>query len=252
MYEIRRAEILKYLKRNKNITVKALSEYLQVSEMTIRRDLSKLETEGIVKRIFGGVSIATDQIISQALPVRATNMPAAKRRMAKLAEKLVQDGDSVLLDSGTTILELSKLLIKKQIKIITSSLLIAENACNSSATIHVSGGILDSKYRTLIGNTAIKFYENINCTYAFVGCGGVSLDRGITEFTEEAAAQKQAMITHSRTGVLMVDNTKFETVQMFKAAMLEDIDIVITDEKPSSEYLKFFDRNGIELLVAED
>lgn len=250
MYINRREDILHLLNQQQNMTVKDLSDQLQVSEMTVRRDLNKMETEGIVKRCFGGVSLAKGLLADQSMTVRAANMPAAKRRMAALGSTLVQDGESVLLDSGTTILELSKLLAQKPICIATSSLMIALNAGKGVASVHVSGGELDMKYQTLSGRTAADFYETINCKYAFVSAGGVSLKRGITEFTEDAAALKQTMLAHSKVGVLMVDSSKLETIQMFRAARLEDIDIVITDWTPPEEYVRFFEDHGIEMMVA--
>lgn len=252
MYLTRRGDILNLLQKNQNMAVKELSDQLQVSEMTVRRDLNKMEGEGLVKRCFGGVSLTNGILLNQSIPVRAANMPAAKRRMAQLASQLVQDGESVLLDSGTTILELSKLLTQKPISIATSSLLIAANASKGAAVVHVSGGELNSKYQVLTGRRAEEFYETINCKYAFVSAGGVSIKRGITEFTENAAALKWMMLAHSKIGVLLVDHTKFETIQMFRAAKLDDIDIVITDQTPPDDYIKFFEESGIELLVAED
>ena len=188
MYMNRREDILRLLNQQPTMAVKDLSDQLDVSEMTIRRDLNKMEEEGVVKRCFGGVSLAKGLLVEQSIPVRAANMPAAKRRMAAMASQLVQDGDSVLLDSGTTILELAKLLASKRITIATSSLLIAMKACRGAASIHVSGGELDVGFQTLTGRKAEAFYESINCKYAFVSAGGVSLKRGITEFTEDAAA----------------------------------------------------------------
>lgn len=252
MYMNRREDILRLLNQQPAMAVKDLSDQLDVSEMTIRRDLNKMEEEGVVKRCFGGVSLAKGLLVEQSIPVRAANMPAAKRRMAAMASQLVQDGDSVLLDSGTTILELAKLLASKRITIATSSLLIAMKACRGAASIHVSGGELDVGFQTLTGRKAEAFYESINCKYAFVSAGGVSLKRGITEFTEDAAALKQIMLAHSKVGVLMADTTKLETIQMFRAARLEDIDIVITDRVPPDEYMRFFEDSGIELMVAEE
>jgi DeoR/GlpR family transcriptional regulator of sugar metabolism len=251
VYANRREDILRFLNQNSNMTVKDLSNELKVSEMTIRRDLAKMEDEGVTKRCFGGVSLAKGLLAQQSITIRAANMPAAKHRMAVLASRLVEDGESVLLDGGTTIFELSKLLGQKPICIATSSLLIALNAGKGVASVHVSGGELDMNYQTLTGRTAEDFYETINCKYAFVGAGGVSIKRGITEFTEDAAALKKTMLAHSKVGILMVDHTKFDTIQMFRAARLDDIDIVITDETPPEEYVCFFNDNCIELMVAD-
>ena len=252
MYINRREEILHYLNRTAKITVKELSDQLRVSEMTIRRDLNKLEAEGVVKRSFGGVMLSSEQVTAQLLPVRAANMPAAKRRMAMMAGKFIEDGDTVLLDSGTTILELSRILAKKAVSIVTSSLLIAETAGNGAAGIHLSGGVLDPHYQTMMGRAAERYYEDINCKYAFVSAGGVSVKGGITEFTEDAASLKRIMLAHAKVGILVVDSTKFNTIQMFRAAKLDDIDLVITDRQPSKEYVDFFQENEIELMVADE
>lgn len=251
MYVARKERILHLLDQQSNMAIKELSERLQVSEMTVRRDLIKMEQEGLVKRCFGGVSLASDQLMAQTIPVRAANMPAAKRRMAALANDLIEDGESVLLDSGTTILELAKLLAQKDVCIATSSLMIAMNAGGGKAVVHLSGGELDHGFQTLTGPRAVSFYETINCKYAFVSAGGVSLKRGLTEFTTDAAALKQTMLAHSKIRVLLADSTKLETIQMFRAARLEDIDILITDQMPPEDYVRFLDDNGIELLVAE-
>ncbi len=252
MYINRREEILHYLNRTDNITVKELSNLLRVSEMTIRRDLNKLETEGVVKRSFGGVMLSSEQITALSFPVRAANVPVAKRRMAMIAGRLIEDGDSVILDSGTTILELSRILTKKAVSIVTSSLLIAETAGNGAAGIHLSGGVLNPNYHALTGRAAERYYEDINCRYAFVSAGGVSIKNGITEFTEDAASLKRIMLAHAKVGILVADSTKFNTIQMFRAAKLDDIDIVITDRQPSKEYVDFFKENEIELMVADE
>ncbi len=252
MFEIRRDKIMNFLKDQSSMTVRELADHLEVSEMTIRRDLSKMESDGVVKRYFGGVSCTTGTIAAQSIPLRAANMPAAKKKMAALANELVHDGDSVILDSGTTIYELAKLLGKKQLFIATSSLLVAENANSDTARIHLSGGKLDPKFKTLSGYYAENFYETINCDYAFVGAGGVSLKCGITEFTEDAAALKRKMLSRARVGILMVDSTKIDTIQTFRAVALEDIDIIITDCIPPSEYMDFFENKGIKILIAED
>ncbi len=252
MYIQRREEILLFLDQHTNATVKDLSDQLAVSEMTIRRDLNKMEEEGVVKRSFGGVSVANALLMEQSIGVRAANMPAAKRRMAMLAAELVHDGESVLLDSGTTILELSKILAKKPVHMVTSSLLIAANATKGQASVLLSGGALDVNFQTLTGRTAIDFYDRVNCRYAFVSAGGVSIERGITEFTEDAAALKHAMLTHAEVRVLMVDRTKLDTVRMFRASHLDEIDIVITDEMPPKEYTTCFADHGISLMVAKE
>ncbi|MDR1193048.1 MAG: DeoR/GlpR family DNA-binding transcription regulator [Peptococcaceae bacterium] len=249
MYDQRRDNILALLEEKTSLTVKDLSDLLAVSEMTVRRDLLKMEKEGIVQRSFGGVSQAKGLILEQAIPMRAANMPNAKRRMAALAAGLIDDGDSVALDTGTTISELAKCVAKKNIFVVTSSIHVAIAASQGAATVRLSGGELNKTLFTLFGPAAEEHYKSLNYKYAFVGAAGISLTEGVTEFKEDAAALKRAILGQARIKALLADHTKFGEAKLFRAEALSAFDILITDKTPSKEYLDYFQENNIRVIT---
>ena len=251
MYVKRREEILTALKDTPTLSVRDLSDGLKVSEMTIRRDLAKMEAEGVVQRYFGGVRASDLPLLQQATNVRASSMTQAKRRIAAKAASLVGDGDAVILDCGTTILELSRLLVQRPITIVTSYLLIASMQQRINATIHLSGGELFDQYKIMIGRKAEEFYEGINCKYAFLSAAGLHVKRGVTEYTGDEAALKRVMLEHAKTRVLLMDSSKFGIIQTFRAVELGKIDILITDKKPPKEYMTLLKKNGVEVIVAQ-
>ncbi len=249
MYDQRRENILNLLENKPSLTIKELSGTLEVSEMTVRRDLSKMEREGVVQRSFGGVSLSKGLLLEQAMPMRAANMPNAKRQIAALAASLVEDGDSVALDNGTSINELARCIAKKNIFIVTSSIHVAITASQGEAVVHLSGGELNKNLFTLFGPAAQDHYKGLNYKYAFVGAGGVSLMEGVTEFKEDAAALKQTMLRQARTKVLLADHTKFGEAKLFRAAALNTFDILITDKIPNRDYLDYFKKNDIKIMT---
>lgn len=251
MYDQRREDIFALLEEKTALTVREVSDMLGVSEMTVRRDLTKMEKEGTVQRSFGGVSLAKGLILEQAMPMRAANMPKAKRLMAKLAADLVEDGDSVALDTGTTINELAKYIARKNIFIVTSSIHVALAAGQGHATVHLSGGEMNKGFFTLFGPSAEAHYNGLNYKYAFVGAAGVTIDAGVTEFTEDAASLKRTMLAQAQVRVLLADHTKFGVAKLFKAVKMEQFDILITDKPPSQDYLDCFGEAGIKVIIAD-
>ena len=251
MYIQRREKILTALQDSPSLSIRDLSSDLNVSEMTIRRDLVKMEAEGIVQRYFGGVRKSDAPLFEQSTSVRASFMMSAKRRIAAKAASLVSDGDSVILDCGTTVLELSRLLVNRPVTIATSYLLIPAIASQNTATIHLSGGEYYDQYKIMIGRTAEEFYEGINCRFAFLSAAGIHVKRGITEYTKDEAALKKVMLDHSKIGVLLMDSSKFGEIQMFRAFDTRKIDMLITDRRPSDSYMKYLDQNHVEVVVAD-
>ena len=249
MHSERRESILDLLKHSSSLSVKKIAEGLNVSEMTVRRDLEKLEEEGIVQRSFGGATLVEGLFIEKATPLRAKNMPDAKRKIAMLANSLISDGDAVILEGGTTIYELSKLVSKKIITIITSSLQIAMNSGKGKAQVYITGGKLDYSYFKLSGVSAEQFYRNVNCKWAFVSAGGVSVKSGVSEYTQHDAALKKVILEQAEKKVLLADQSKFNKGMLFRSADIADFDIVITDEEPSKEYVDYMMDNNVKLLI---
>lgn len=252
MYEKRREDIMAMLKESSPMPVREIADRLLVSEMTVRRDLTQMEKEGIVKRSFGSASLCEGIYMEQSVIQRALKMPESKLKIAKAADLLVQAGDSVILDVGTTVYELARLLGNKQVTISTSSIPTALCAIKGIADVRVSGGRMEQNYEVLNGPSAEMFYRNIYCKYVFISAAAVSLEHGLTAYTEDDASLKRVILSRGEKRVLLADTSKFDAVQQFRAGNLEDVDIVITDTRPDSKYMNFFKDKNIRVIIADE
>ena len=252
MYDKRREDIIVMLKETSPLLVREIADRLLVSEMTVRRDLTQMEKEGVVKRSFGSASLCEGINIEQSALQRAMKMPEAKRRIAKAANLLIQNGDFVILDVGTTVCELAKLLGNKQVLIATSSIPTALCANKGVAEVRVSGGRMELNYEVLNGPAAEQFYQNIYSNYVFISAAAVSLKYGLTAYTEDDASLKRVLLNRGAKRVLLVDTSKFDTVQQFRVGGLEDVDIVITDTRPGDNYMDFFEARKIRVIIADE
>lgn len=255
MYAKRREDILAMLKETSPRTVKEIAESLLVSEMTVRRDLTQMEREGLVKRSFGTASLSAEDVkpeFLQAIMQRASRASEAKKRIAAAAAELVRDGDSLILDVGTTVYELAKLVCGRAVTIHTSSIPTALCANGGTAEVRVSGGRMERTYEVLNGPAAESFYRSLYCDFVFISAASVSLDYGLTAYTEDDAALKRIMLTRGKTCVLLADSGKFDAIQQYRACGLDRVNVVITDVRPGEEYMAFFDQRGIRVIVAEE
>ena len=251
MYAKRREDIMAMLKETAHLSVREIAEQLLVSEMTVRRDLTQMEKEGIVKRSFGSASLSDGFKMEQSVLQRATRSSEAKRRIAVAAAALVENGNSVILDVGTTVYELAKLLASRPVTIHTSSIPTAICANGDVADVRVSGGRMERTYEVLNGPSAESFYRSIYCDFAFVSTAAVSVKYGLTAYTEDDASLKRIMLAQARQRVLLADASKFNAIQQFRACGLENVDLVITDSVPEEPYLEFFQQHRIRLIVAD-
>ena len=197
----RRKQISRIILETRAVTVLDLAQRFQVATETIRRDLKKLEAEGVLKRTHGGAIIEES---TNVLPFAQRNQQniEEKRQIAARAAQLVKDGQTLILDNGTTTMELARALVnKKDITVVTNSLVIArELAYAPGVTVEVVGGVLRKAELSLVGPTAKQFIERIRVDWTFLAAAGVTVDHGpavsnnleaeIKTLMAEAAAQQ--------------------------------------------------------------
>ncbi len=254
MYAKRKEDILAMLKETSPRTVKEIAERLLVSEMTVRRDLTQMEKDGLVKRAFGSASLSAEGVqpeFLQSILQRTNRASEAKKRIAAVAADMVHDGDSAILDVGTTVYEVAKLLCDKQVTLHTSSVPTALCANGGAAEVRLSGGRMERTYEVLGGPAAESFYQSLYCDFVFISAASISLEYGLTAYTEDDAALKRIMLKHGRVRVLLVDSGKFDRIQQYRACGLEYVNVVITDTQPAQSYLDFFAAHQIRVIVAE-
>ena len=249
----RRLKIKKLLREEGSVQVSQLSELFNVSEVTIRRDLAKLEKEGSVKRIHGGAMAIDSNAPIFSFLSRAQEKAREKELIGKKAAELVNNGNTIILDSGTTTSEVAKNLKGyKNLKVITNALNIAlELAENPEISVVVPGGSLKGPSLSLVGSQVIEFVRNVNVDIAFLSVQGVSLEKGLTNNSISDLYLKRAIIDAAKEVLLVVDSSKFNKVGLYTVAPVTAVNVIVTDENIPPSLLYRLLCKKIKVIVAE-
>jgi len=250
----RRNLILEKLQEEKRVVVSELSQLYGVSEETIRRDLDKLDKDGLAVKSYGGAVINENTSIDMPFNVRKKKNVTGKQKMAEIIADLIHDGDHIAIDASTTGVFISKAIKNKErITLVTNSIeVIIELSDVSDWNIISSGGKLKEGYLALTGPKAMEGLSSYNVEMAIISGKGFDFERGLTDSSEEFAQPKQMMFRSAKTKIVAVDKTKFDKVAFSKIVDFSDMDIVVTDEKPDEKWLSMFKERGIKCLYPMD
>ncbi len=229
----RRQQLISILSKQPGLRVPELAEMLDVSQGTIRNDLTALETEGRLLRVHGGATINEDfQLRSPSFGVRSKKNSENKLLIARWAAELVEDGDSILLDASTTVYYLARFLQNhRKLRVITNGIEVARAlAKNPTNTVMLLGGTLNPDGYSLSGSVAEQMLRDFYIQTAFVSCSGFTPEVGLTEVHLEEAQVKSKAIGAARQVVALVDSSKFGKVDLTSFARLDQITHLFTDQ----------------------
>jgi DeoR family transcriptional regulator, galactitol utilization operon repressor len=240
--------ILDYFAEDDSLTVTRLSGMLGVSSVTVRNDLNSLAEKGYISRTHGGALPAFDQDILE----RQRERQEEKRRIAKAAAAMVQDGDSIMIEAGTTLALLAKYLLGKAgIHVVTNSTLVLPYArYNSAARFTMTGGEFRPSTESYVGPVAVREIGNFNVKLAFVGTDGFSLERGLTTHFLEGAEIVKAMAKQAEKTIVLADSSKYRKAGFVNVLPLSDIDTLVTDSGLSPETVTQLTDAGIRIVTA--
>ncbi|MCI6004258.1 MAG: DeoR/GlpR family DNA-binding transcription regulator [Blautia sp.] len=244
----RRNLILEKLQLEKRVVVSELSQMFDVSEETIRRDLDKLEKEGLATKSYGGAVINEDVSIDLPFNVRKNQNVAGKQKMAEITASLVQEGDHIFLDASTTAVFVAKALKEKErLTVITNSVeILLELSDVSGWNIISTGGVMKEGYLAFLGSKTEEAIRSYYVDKVIFSCKALDHNWGIMESQEPFGTTKKAMVASAREKFLVIDSTKFDQTAFSVAGNLRDVDVVVTDIKPSEKWLKHFEELGVE------
>ncbi|GAA1217285.1 DeoR/GlpR family DNA-binding transcription regulator [Rhodoglobus aureus] len=209
-----------------------LSKEFGVSEMTIRRDIDALEASGIVRRIVGGAIAAGGKSSEPPFAARVAEAAESKMHIAEAAVSLLQPHETVILDSGSTVLAVARAIKGKGLglTIVTPSVLAAlELADEPETTVLLTGGLLRPGELSLIGIDAEETFSQYNCDVYVMGVAGVDATRGISEYHREEGSVKKAAVRSADRVIVVVDELKLGRVRLMNIAPLDAIDALVTD-----------------------
>ncbi len=245
--------IQQMLEREGVVRTAELKQILQVSSVTIRADLRELEGAGICQMIWGG-AVYIKPIVNHdpaSIAERSNLNLEAKRRIGMRAAQLLEVGQTVIMDAGTTTIEMIRSLSHDldYLRIVTPALNIAAAATQfPQVELVVTGGILRNLTHSLIGPQAIQSLNTFNADWAFIASGGYSPEHGVTTGNILEVEVKQTMIKRAARVVLLADSSKCGAMLSLNVAPMSDIDMLITDANLSEIYVEAFTQQGVEVV----
>jgi DeoR family fructose operon transcriptional repressor len=253
----RQSQIVEVVLGKGRVSVPEICETFHVSEMTARRDLMRLEHEGLLRRYHGGAEAILGRSYEPSFRTRSSKFQAAKAAIGLKAADLVSDGESIALDVGTTTLEIVPALSRKRnLTIVTSCLQIAnlvvrQLALEVAARLIVTGGIVRPRELSMVGPIPEQVYDGLHVDKAFVGAAGISPENGLTEFNVEDAQIKQVLIRNARECIVVADGSKFGVTTFTSYAPLNAVDRIITDRSAPLKILDEIRDRGVEVILAD-
>ena len=232
------------------VRIKDLAIEFSVSEMTIRRELDHLAELGQIERIHGGARLCHHAAEEASYQHRSLVQAAAKELMALAALELIQNGDSVGLDASTSALALARILPVRRVQAILTGLDSVEAVMNSTVDFFVCGGFFHAKARSFVGAAAIEALDRLHPDKVFFSTGGFTLEDGFTDPNPQEADTKRALLKGGALKVALVDHTKFGRRALASTAKLDEVDVLITDRQPSSEFRIALEKEDVRLIVA--
>jgi DeoR/GlpR family transcriptional regulator of sugar metabolism len=250
--EPRRRKILEWLQEEGSARVRDLSAAFEVSEATIRQDLERLEADGYISREHGGAFLKTLPRQVETLSLQHLENMDKKRKIGVRAASLVGDGETIILDAGSTTTEVAHgLLQRRELTVITNALNIALIlGAVPGFAVHMPGGQFKAPTLSLSGDKSVEYFRDILSGKLFLATAGVSLDAGLTYPSFADLQLKQAMIKAAQHVYLVADSTKINRTSFTRLGTLDVIHSFITDDGIRDEDAREFERRGIELIIA--
>lgn len=250
--EERQRAIVEHVRQQGKVTVEAMTLVFGVSSPTIRADLSRLAERGLLRRTHGGAIAVGSTLYEPPYAERAVLRQAEKRAIAEVAAGMVRNGETILLDAGTTCHEIAlRLKSFQRLTVVTNSLASANAlAENDGIEVVLIGGTLQPRRRATLGALAARFLEPIQCDRAFIGVSGVHPGAGLTVVDFDAAQVKRAMIEKGRESIVVADCSKIGQTSFACIAPLSSAHLIVTDSGASPDDRAALEEAGVRVVIA--
>ncbi|WP_321435816.1 DeoR/GlpR family DNA-binding transcription regulator [uncultured Bacteroides sp.] len=243
--------ILESLNKNGFVKVVDIAKDLDVTAVTIRKDLKFLEEKKLLFRTHGSASPGNPLASDIDVHVKEKMKKEEKERIAIAACKLIEENDSIIIASGSTVYTFAEQIKpKKHLNVVTASLKVSMLLNNiDNIDIIQLGGVVRKSSFSVVGESTIKFFEDITCSKLFLGVDGIDIEYGITNSNIEEAHLNKKMIDASLRTIILADSSKFGKRGFGKICNLDQIDVIITDSGISDLIAKSIEEIGIELII---
>jgi DeoR/GlpR family transcriptional regulator of sugar metabolism len=246
----RQLRIRGLLESQEFIDLETICREVGASESSVRRDLSVLEHEGVLKRVYGGALAMQARDHQLDFAWQSTRNADEKKRIAVLAATLVEDGQTLILDGGTTVAAVARELINRSLHVVTNSLPIAE-VFNEARRIDVTltGGYLYPRLRAMLGPLCEQMLAGVSADVLVMGIGGIS-ETGFSNSNTMVVGPERKMIEAAKRVIVVADHTKFGRGSVTPLAPLDMADVVISDSGLAMEYRELLRSQDVQVLLA--
>lgn len=226
----RQQSILQYLQTHNSAKIGQIAKAIYTSEASVRRDIAAMEAQGLVVRVYGGVLLAEhkNDVIPPALRDGANS--AIKEALAEEAAALINDGDTVIFDSSSTVRRICPHIQKrKNLKIITNNLRICDELRDTDISVYVTGGEFFKKRNCFLGPYAERFLSSVNADSVFFSCKGLSNDGYLTDVSEDEISMRTVMLRQAASSYFLCDSSKLDTRCSFTLCHASEVTRILCD-----------------------
>ncbi|WP_155592137.1 DeoR/GlpR family DNA-binding transcription regulator [Lysinibacillus cavernae] len=250
----RQHQILQFVRQHKVVKLVTLTKEFNVSMETIRRDVQQLMQDKKIEKFYGGIKYI--EPVEGLIDQRLHEQLAEKVAIAKACASVVQDGECIFIDSGTTTYQMTPFLLdKEKLTVVTNSLPVAFDLIGSNIEVILIGGKVRHSEKSVTSNEFLFRFEHLNINKAFICASGVSIDKGISDFSLDEAITRKQIISISQTVYVATDSSKFNKDVAIQVCPISEVDVIITDDALSKKSIQHFSDKGVQIKVvnlAED
>jgi DeoR family transcriptional regulator, fructose operon transcriptional repressor len=241
--------ILQRVKEKSVVKIQELVELTGSSESTIRRDLTQLEQGKYLKRVHGGAAKLQGKLQEPSMREKSSKNLQQKQRIAKFSSSLIEEGDSIYLDAGSTTFEMIPFLPNKDIVVVTNGIMHVNSLLEKGIPTYMIGGYAKPKTKALIGRGALESLEQYYFDKCFLGVNGIHPEFGYTTPDQEEALIKQKAMNMARETFVLADSSKFSEVSFAKIGNIDE-SIIITDDIDDETLNNFESKTSIKVVTS--
>ena len=261
----RQDKIIEILNQKHSIDIRQITRMFGVSHETARRDLVELQNRGIARRVHGGAILEHQEhkplaprdasLVTEEKAAYQTEAPdsldTTLQRIARAAANLIDDGSTLLLGTGSTVLEVAnQLKDRSDLTILTNSLLVMNTLIDSDNSLYMIGGQVVGSEQFITGQHAISMLRDFNLDYTIIGCGGITFETGLSDYEHGSADVVREMLQRGRKNILVTGSEKFGRKCFCVTAPVSAIDTIVTDDSLDERYANGIRERGINLVQA--
>ncbi|AOH56192.1 transcriptional regulator [Peribacillus muralis] len=247
----RQKKIIELLTIRKVMKLAELTEELQVSIETLRRDMNLLTRQGKIEKIYGGVKLAQSKFGESMIEERMFSQVREKERIAQKCSEYIHDGDCIYIDSGSTTYQIAKYIKqKKKLTVITNSIPVVNELLHSEIEILIIGGKVRQNEQSIVAFDYLFNFSELNIAKAFICASGITIEKGISDYNLEEANTRKKIIELSQQVYVAADSSKFGKDVTIGIAPMDKIDYIVTDDYLHQDFISSFTDTGTHLLLS--